>query len=216
MAEPEKYRSRSFCAVLYPEDETHTAAIEKLKSGGYNFAAILHDEDIYEDGEHKGEKKKPHWHVVIKHPNAVWDTSLAKDLGIAPNYLEKCKNLDSALLYLVHYGYEDTKFQYEVEKVFGPLALRLVTLLQANDEGTRALNLCSIIENNPGPIGYTELLKKAVAAGLYADLRRMGSFAVGIMREHNLDHWCAVNSDEQNKLDNERFRDFEKYIRGCG
>ena len=54
MADTQKFRDRKFCAVLYPEDETHVAAIEKLKSGGYNFAAILHDKDVYEDGEHKG------------------------------------------------------------------------------------------------------------------------------------------------------------------
>lgn len=58
MADTQKFRDRKFCAVLYPEDETHVAAIEKLKSGGYNFAAIRHDKDVYEDGEHKGELKK--------------------------------------------------------------------------------------------------------------------------------------------------------------
>ena len=36
MADTQKFRDRKFCAVLYPEDETHVAAIEKLKSGGYN------------------------------------------------------------------------------------------------------------------------------------------------------------------------------------
>lgn len=66
MSEPQKFRDRKFVAVLYPEDPTHVACIDKLKSGGYNFAGILHDEDIYEDGDNKGEKKKPHWHIVIK------------------------------------------------------------------------------------------------------------------------------------------------------
>ena len=31
MADTQKFRDRKFCAVLYPEDETHVAAIEKLK-----------------------------------------------------------------------------------------------------------------------------------------------------------------------------------------
>lgn len=79
MADTQKFRDRKFCAVLYPEDETHVAAIEKLKSGGYNFATILHDKDVYEDGEHKGETKKSHWHVVVRFKNAVWNTAIAKE-----------------------------------------------------------------------------------------------------------------------------------------
>jgi len=66
-----KFRDRKFVAVLYPEDPTHAEAIEKLKQGGYNFAAILHDKDVYEDGDHQGELKKPHWHIVLRFKNAV-------------------------------------------------------------------------------------------------------------------------------------------------
>lgn len=184
----DKFRDRKFVAVLYPEDSTHVDCIEKLKTGGYNFAAILHNKDVYEDGDHKGELKKPHWHIVLRFKNAVWNTAVAKELGITDNYLEACKNVDASLLYLVHYG-NDTKAQYELEEVFGPLRLKLATLLADTDEGTRALNLVEIIENSPGPMGFTELIKKAVAAGLYADLRRMGTFAVGMLREHNYECW---------------------------
>lgn len=185
MSTPDRYRDRKFCAVLYPEDPTHAEAIEKLKSGGYNFAAILHNEDIYEDGEHKGEKKKPHWHVVVKFPNAVWDTKLAKDLGIERNYLEKCKNLDAALLYLVHYGYEDTKYQYDVSEVFGPLHMKLVSLLNDTDESTRAMNLYQMIDEINGPVSYTEIYIKACKAGMFSDFRRIGSGIGFLIREHN-------------------------------
>ena len=99
MSETQKNRDRKFVAVLYPEDETHVACMEKLKSGGFNFAAILHDKDVQEDGT----PKKPHWHIVLRFKNAVWDTSIAKQLGITPNYLEACKDVDASLLYLVHY-----------------------------------------------------------------------------------------------------------------
>ena len=53
MADTQKFRDRKFVLVLYPEDPTHSAAIEKMKSGGYNFAAILHDKDTLETGELK-------------------------------------------------------------------------------------------------------------------------------------------------------------------
>ena len=33
MADSQKFRDRKFVMVLYPEDPTHAAAMEKLKSG---------------------------------------------------------------------------------------------------------------------------------------------------------------------------------------
>lgn len=206
----EKFRSRNFVAVLYPEDETHAACIEKLKTCGYNFAAILHDEDVYEDGENKGEKKKAHWHVVLKFKNAIWNTALAKELGIPDNYLEQCRSLDDSLLYLVHYG-KDEKHQYEFEKVFGPLALKLATLLADTDEGTRVMQIHDIIVNSPGPIGYSELLRKATAAGLYGDLRRMGTFAVGLMREHNDEIYRELQRRAWDEGQAEAFREFIRW-----
>lgn len=177
----EKYRSRLFVAVLYPEDPTHAECMKKLESNGYNYAAILHDKDLQNDED---ETKKAHWHIIVRFKNAVWNTAVAKELGIKPNYLEACKDQDASLLYLVHYGKED-KHQYEYEEVFGPMKVKLATLLADTDEGTRALNVVDIINDSPGLIGYTELIRKAVAAGVYGDLIRMGSFAVGAMREHN-------------------------------
>ena len=203
----DKFRSRLYVAVLYPEDPTHAECMVKLESNGYNFAAILHDKDVYEDGDHKGELKKPHWHIVVRFKNAVWNTAVAKDLGITANYLEACKDQDASLLYLVHYGKED-KAQYDYEEVFGPMKLKLGTLLADTDEGTRVLNLVDIIESSPGPIGYSELLKKAVAAGLYADLRRMGTFATGLMREHNYEFYYQSQSNAGVQLDHEKFRDY--------
>lgn len=207
MADSQKFRDRKFVAVLYPEDETHKAAIEKLNAGGYNFAAILHDQDVYEDGENKGELKKPHWHIVLRFKNAVWNTAIAKELGITPNYLEACKDVDASLVYLVHYGNPD-KFQYEYESVFGPLKLKLATLLADTDEGTRILSIVDIVESSPGPISCTELLKKSVAAGLYADLRRMGHLATCLVREHNWEVYESRKANYGVPRDYENFNDF--------
>ena len=203
----EKYRSRLFVAVLYPEDPTHAECMKKLESNGYNYAAILHDKDLQNDDD---ETKKAHWHIIVRFKNAVWNTAVAKELGIKPNYLEACKDQDASLLYLVHHGKED-KHQYELEEVFGPMRLKLATLLADTDEGTRALNICQIIEETPGPIGYSELLKKAVAAGLYADLRRMGQFAVGIMREHNFEYTKIDQNNAGVMVSREAFDDYLRW-----
>lgn len=209
MSENPNFRDRKFCAVLYPEDPTHAACIEKLMNGGYNFAGILHDKDVYEDGENKGQLKKPHWHIVIKFTNAVWSVPTAKTLGIEPNYLQKCSSLDGAILYLVHEGNLD-KYQYDQEDVFGPLKNRLAVLLVDDDEGTRAVKIADIIDACPGPIGYSELLRKAVAAGLYGDLRKMGAFAVGMLREHNYEYQYTNGRNTGVAKDFENFDDFQR------
>lgn len=207
MSDLSKFRDRKFVAVLYPDDDSHRGAMEKLKSGGYNFAAILHDKDVYEDGEHAGELKKPHWHIVVRFKNAVWNTAIAKELGITPNYLEACKDVDASLLYLVHFGNEE-KAQYNYEEVFGPLRLKLATLLSDTDEGTRILNIVDIVESSPGPISCSELLKKAVAAGLYADLRRMGHLATCLVREHNYEIYYQSQNNTGVAQDFDKFNDF--------
>lgn len=206
-----KFRSRLYVAVLYPDDDTHVECMEKLQTNGYNFAAILHDKDVYEDGDHKGELKKPHWHIVLRFKNAVWNTAVAKELGITPNYLEACKDQDSSLLYLVHYGKED-KAQYNYEEVFGPMKLKLATLLADTDEGTRVLSIVDIVESSPGPIGTSELLKKAVAAGLYADLRRMGHLATCLVREHNAECYQLEQNTAGVMVSREAFNEFLKWV----
>lgn len=207
MAEPTKYRDRKFCAVLYPEDPTHAACIDKLKSGGYNFAVILHDKDVWESGDNKGQLKKPHWHVVIKFPNAVWNEPLAKELGIQSNYLEKCINVDAALTYLVHDGFDD-KAQYELSEVFGPLQTRLATLLRDDDEGTRALTLYQLIEDSPGIVTYGEILAKACKSGLYGDLRRMGTGVGWLIREHNQEFYELTQKNSGVMVSRDRFNDY--------
>ena len=185
-----KFKDRKFVAVLYPEDPSHAAAMDKLMSGGYDFAAILHDKDVYEtDGtDHKkGDPKKPHWHVVIRFsPNALWNTAVAKDLGIEPNYLEKCRNLNKALTYLVHRDQLD-KFQYDVEEVFGSESMKTILkkLLTEEDEGARVLSIIKMVEDSPSIISRTEFLKRACREGYYGELRRMGEWAGVIIQEHN-------------------------------
>lgn len=205
MSDSKRYRDRKFCLLLYPEDQTHAACMELLKSGGYSYAAILHDKDVYEDGDQKGELKKAHWHVVVKFKNAVWNSAIAKELGIAPNYIQECRNLDSALLYLVHYGLEDEKAQYDLESVFGPLASKLATLLADTDEGTRAMTIANIIRDHPGHLSYFDAMKKVHDAGLYSDFRRMGHLATCLIREHNEEHEAELLIAYDRQREIERF-----------
>lgn len=195
----DKYRSRNFALLLYPEDPTHLAAIKLLEEGGYDFAAILHNEDTWSDADPEfdpekhtaGEKKKEHFHVVVKFLNPKWDTALAKELGIKPNYIRDVKNLDKALLYLVHVGYPD-KYQYDFDSVIGPLKVNLQKLLRDDDEGSRVLQIVEMIDNSPAPT-YREILIKACKAGLYGEFRRLGSGVKYLLDERRMEDYEWIN-----------------------
>lgn len=89
------------------------------------------------------------------------------------------------------------------------------TLLAEPDEGSRVLSLVDIVENSPGPMGYTVFIKKAVAGGVYADLRRMGTWGVKMLQEHNYYCWCEMDEAYQKNKgvaqDAQRFKDFVEF-----
>lgn len=205
----ENPRSRCWCIVLYPEDETHVNCLETIQQNGYTFGGILHDRDTYEDGESSehvaGEVKKPHWHIVLYLKNPRYQNALATELGIKPNYLEVCRSRDSALLYLVHDGYPD-KFQYDIDDVFGSLVPNLQKLLISEDEGSRVMAIVDMIDKTPNRLTYRELLKKVCENGLYGDFRRMGSGVRSLLDEHN-SQFAPKWISEQTHIDNMKFCD---------
>lgn len=206
----EKTKKRNWCMLLYPEDQTHVNAMETLEKGGYKYAAILHDSDTYEDGEHKGEVKKEHWHVVIKFPQARYNTAIAKELGIADNYLEPCANLDKALLYLVHANAEE-KHQYSPESVFGSLAPQLSKLLQDDDEGMRVLEIVKQVDACPGRASYRDLLVWACKNGLYGEFRRLGAGVTALISEHNDDVYRESNPQYGERCPSDRVNAFMEF-----
>lgn len=116
-----KFRSRCFNLVLYPENWQHFDTHDFILQD-YDSACILHDKDVDEEGN----IKKPHWHIVIRCKNAVWNTALAKELGIEDNYIQKCRSLKSSLKYLIHYDNPD-KYQYSIHSVEGSLRKKFGT-----------------------------------------------------------------------------------------
>lgn len=207
----EKNRSRLWCVLLYPEDETHMQALELIRST-YNYVGILHDKDTWteedekQNPEHKaGGLKKPHYHLILKFTQARWNTALAADLGIAVNYLEQCRNFDNAAVYLVHYGLDD-KYQYDISELEGALAPDVEKLLKPRSEKDRVSLLLSLIDGM-GWITYRDVVCIALENDLYSDVRRMGYILGRIIDEHNsafkempfdkrFDDFCKFTSDK--------------------
>lgn len=178
----EKFRSRKFCMLLYPkEDKTHKKALEFIKLN-YDYAFIEHNQDKNEEGE----IKKSHIHVVISFPNAKWNTAIAEELGITPNYIEKCRDMDKALEYLIHYN-DDTKHQYNIEEVQGNLVSKLKKILlnDGKDENQKAYELMDYIENYDGYIDEMKFFKYACEIGMYDVVRRSSYIFIRLIDNHN-------------------------------
>lgn len=188
----EKYRSRCHMLLLYPSDEGHCVALEKIKSS-YDYAAILHDKDTwtYEDEkknpEHiAGRFKKKHWHIVLRFNQAVWSSAICKDLGIEHNYIENVKRFDNALQYLIHYNDTD-KTQYSVEDVFGNMRSKLIESINKveKSEGEKVAELIEFIKNYDGRLSVTDFASYCAMNGYWSEFRRSGAIFCKIIDEHN-------------------------------
>jgi len=181
----EKYRCKNFNLVLYEEDETHAKALEKIKTS-YDYAMICHNLDA---DEKTGELKKEHYHVVIRFKNAKWNTALAEELGIAPNYIEESRSLKRSLLYLIHH-YEPEKHQYPIDCVQGPLKKRLKEFITNEDksESEKVLEIFEEIDNFDDFIEYKVFVKHIAKIGYWDVLRRSSSIILRYLDLHNQEY----------------------------
>lgn len=197
MEQFKKERDRKFCLLLYPDCPEHCIALDKIKVS-YDYAYILHDKDCDENGE----IKKPHWHVVITvGNNACWNTSIASELGITPNYIEKCGRLDRALEYLIHYNDSD-KYQYDVDEVQGNLKTRLKIEMNkdSKNEGEKVVELIEYIDNQVGYIRIKDFSKFCASNGYWEAFRRSGTIFIKMIEEHNKAYYNAKEGLDYDKL----------------
>lgn len=185
----EKTRCRTFDLLLYEEDETHRACLEKLASG-YKYIAILHDRDRWSeeetlpDGVQVGDLKKPHWHVIVRFPQSRWNTALAKEFGIAENYIQKCNSYEGSLLYLVHHGLPN-KFQYSIEDCKGTLIKDLEKALDTEcDIDEKISDVLDILDDNEFWT-MRSFLEEAVRRKRGGMALRMAGLLGTIINEHN-------------------------------
>lgn len=178
----EKFRDRKFCLLLYPnEDITHRIALDIIFKN-YDYAYIEHNKDKDENGN----LKKSHTHLVLRTTNAVWNTSLSKELGIPINYIEKCRDIKKSLLYLIHYNDLD-KYQYDLNEVSGNLKVNLERYIsnEDKDENDKSLDLLEFIDNC-GYLTIKEFAEYCARFGKWDIFRRSSYIFIEIIKEHNL------------------------------
>jgi len=177
----EKFRDRKFCLLLYPnEDTTHKKAIEIIKKN-YDYALINHNKDKDENDTYK----KEHTHIVIRTSNAIWNTSLSKELGITENYIERCRDIKRSLLYLLHF-YDLDKYQYNIDDIEGNLKINLERYLsnEDKDENDKSLDLLEFIDNS-GYITIKDFAQYCARFGKWDIFRRSSYIFIEIIKEHN-------------------------------
>ena len=110
---------RSFLGVLYPDATNYNCdeVLERLKALFPQFAYIVHDMDVDDNGE----LKKPHIHWVGQRSACTLDF-VASHIEIPENTIEYCRKFKRSIRYLIHKD-SPSKFQYEQEKIFSSFDL---------------------------------------------------------------------------------------------
>lgn len=188
----EKYRSRVHMLLLYPDNEQHCKAVEKIQQS-YDYALCLHNRDYWTEEDEKknpdrvsGEVKKEHWHIVLRFNQAVWSTAICKELGLEHNYIENVKRFDNAIQYLIHYNDND-KAQYSIDEVKGNLKQKLIESINKieKSEGEKVVELIDYIEKYDGRISIKKFASFCAEQGYWAEFRRSATIFIKIIEEHN-------------------------------
>lgn len=154
---------RSFAGTLYPDSESYDCEIllSTIRSKFIDWAYILHDKDVNENGE----LKKPHIHWVGRAtPRCL--SVVSNFLGLPENDIEVVKNFDNMVMYLIHLNDID-KFQYSPDDVESNLP-NIGQLLRRQSEGQIVKDLASAKMQK----SWYDLVQYAVDIDSYDVLRR--------------------------------------------
>lgn len=121
-----KVKARTWAMIFYPE--SLPAEWEQIvQSWGHPVAiSPLHDADIYETGDLKGETKKPHYHVLLRYPNCTTFNKIKQYTDELNQPIPQvCDSIKYAYEYFTHKN-APNKHQYTEEdiKVINGFALR--------------------------------------------------------------------------------------------
>jgi hypothetical protein len=154
---------RSFAGTLYPDSELYDCEtlLSTIRSKFIDWAYILHDKDVNENGELK--KSHIHW-VGRATPRCL--SVVSNFLGLPENDIEVVKNFDNMVMYLIHLNDID-KFQYSPDDVETNLP-NIGQLLRRQSEGQIVKDLASAKMQK----SWYDLVQYAVDTDSYDILRR--------------------------------------------
>lgn len=181
-------KTRTYGGVLYPDSETYDyeEVLLNVKNYFVEFAYILHDKDVTEDGE----VKKAHMHWLGRRKNASSLEYVAEVMGLKENEIEAIRNWKGAVRYLTHVDYPD-KYRYEVDDIVTNMD-NIVAYFEQISEGRAVLNMIELREKGST---YKEILIKAVEGGYYDSFRRnIGIVDMVVRDQQNADYRRAYEN----------------------
>lgn len=162
-------RVRTIGIILWTDNPNHKLALDFIIHNFENYIYILHDRDIYDDGE----IKKEHYHVILHFPNARTIKTLSKKLNVEENNFYFIKSFTGQLRYLIHYDDEE-KTRYNIEEVKGTLFMLSKfkrSIKGSQDETSDVSQIYEFIfDNNISDL--TILLDFVLDNNLYSSFRR--------------------------------------------
>lgn len=165
--------------ILYTDNINHLELFKELKEK-YDYAYILHDKDLNEDGT----IKKPHYHFLVFFKNARWGNAILKNINIDnPNLIEFKTDKVQAIRYLIHADNKH-KFQYDIKDISSSFDLDLYFKDTTNEEKDILL-IIEFIGQYCGILTYYQIYYYVIENGLWSTYRRNYSIIKDLLQEHN-------------------------------
>lgn len=171
--------SRIFLGILYPDSESYDCqkVLSRLEDTFSDFAYIIHDKDVNEEGE----IKKAHIHWCGKKSSPAPLSTISNALGVEANSIKFCRNWKLSLRYLIHADNPE-KFQYDVEKVTANFPYRAVVESKISEMMAKKI-LDYIFEKRPSSM--IALMDWCIQNGCWSEFRRCSSAWASCIREVN-------------------------------
>ena len=153
LEEKQSKKFRHFIVLLY-EDST-----------SYNFKDVLRicksqKKWAYIKHFPESNEKKEHFHVILSFENATKKETLARKLGVQPNYIDEIKSFRTICRYLIHKD-DDDKFQYSLDQVQVSPLFQKEYFKQFDDIETEEeiINKIYLFISNLDNLNYSEALR---------------------------------------------------------
>lgn len=192
-------RSENWTLTLYTDNEADKRTLEYITKN-FNYAYILHNKDINKE---TGEIKKEHIHVVIKLENARTIKSIAEELYIEENRVEKVRNYRKMIRYLLHLDNKE-KYQYNKEEIQSNVWETIEKYFKDNTESGDIKEIFEYIYSIDRYLYFHEVLEFVLYNNLYASYRRGNGIINKIIDEHNKLYLEKKNSEKFEKLMQEK------------
>lgn len=169
---------RNIELVLYDYNRV-LEVIDICNKNNFDYAFILHDSDLKDDGS----IKKSHYHFQIFFNDKKSLSAWAKIFNCKNNEVEKIKDKKSAIRYLIHCD-NNEKYQYDISEIVSTFDVNPYFKTKS-DENFDIKLITDFISSCCGKIKFYQLKDFVLNNNLWASYRRSYSIIRDLVFEHN-------------------------------